>query len=350
MFRFANPEYLYLLLVIPVLFGVYLFSTYMAKQKLSLFGNLSLIKQLMPGVSFRRGWIKFSIFTLAFALLVLGVARPQFGSKLTEVKRKGIEIIIALDVSNSMLAQDIQPNRLERAKQAISRLVDQLTNDRIGLIVFAGDAYVQLPITNDYSSAKMFLSSISPGIVPKQGTAIGSAINLAASSFSPQEETSKVIIVISDGESHDDDPLEAAKRASERGIVVHAIGIGSPQGAPIPLSSGRGSQDFLRDKDGNVVVTRLDEETLSKVALSTGGKYIRATNSQIGLLPLFEEINRMERMEFKEKIFSEYDDQFQYLFALALFLLIVEFFILDRRNRLIQRLNLFGERVESNQI
>ena len=177
MFRFANPEYLYVLLVIPFFFGFYLFSAYLAKQKLAEFGNLSLIRQLMPGVSFRRGWIKFTIFGLAFALLVLGVARPQFGSKLTEVKRKGIEIIIALDVSNSMLAQDIQPNRLERAKQAISRLVDQLTNDRIGLIVFAGDAYVQLPVTNDYTSAKMFLSSISPGIVAKQGTAIGTAIN-----------------------------------------------------------------------------------------------------------------------------------------------------------------------------
>jgi Ca-activated chloride channel homolog len=190
----------------------------------------------------------------------------------------------------------------------------------------------------------MFLSSISPGIVPKQGTAIGTAINLAVNSFSPQEETSKVIIVISDGENHEDDPLDAAKRASERGIVVHAIGIGSPQGSPIPIPSNRGSQDFLRDNEGNVVVTRLDEETLSKVALSTGGKYVRATNSQIGLLPLFEEINRMERAEFKEKKFSEFDDQFQYLFALALILLVIEFFVLERRNRLIQRLNLFGDK------
>jgi Ca-activated chloride channel homolog len=344
MFRFANPEYLYILLVIPVIFGLYMLSSIIRKRQLSEFGNIELIRQLMPGVSFRRGWIKLVIFLMAYALLVIGLARPQFGSKLTETKRKGIELIIALDVSNSMLAQDIQPNRLERAKQAISRLVDQLTNDRIGLIVFAGDAYVQLPVTNDYTSAKMFLSSISPGIVPKQGTAIGTAINLAVNSFSPQEETSKVIIVISDGENHEDDPLDAAKRASERGIVVHAIGIGSPQGSPIPIPSNRGSQDFLRDNEGNVVVTRLDEETLSKVALSTGGKYVRATNSQIGLLPLFEEINRMERAEFKEKKFSEFDDQFQYLFALALILLVIEFFVLERRNKLIQRLNLFGDK------
>jgi Ca-activated chloride channel family protein len=333
-----------MLLVIPVILGLYIFSTYIRKRQLSDFGNIDLIRQLMPGVSYRRGWIKLIIFLFAYSLIIVGIARPQFGSKLTESKRKGIEIIIALDVSNSMIAQDIQPNRLERAKQAISRLVDQLSNDRIGLIVFAGDAYVQLPVTNDYTSAKMFLSSISPGIVPKQGTAIGTAINLAVSSFSPQEETNKVIIVISDGENHEDDPFEAAKRASEKGIVVHAIGIGSPQGAPIPIPSNRGSQDFLRDKDGNVVVTRLDEETLSKVALSSGGKYIRATNSQIGLLPLFEEINRMERAEFKEKKFSEYDDQFQYLFALALVFLLIEFFVLERRNRLVQKLNLFGEK------
>jgi Ca-activated chloride channel homolog len=341
MFRFANPEYLYILMVVPILIGLYLFSIYTSKRRLSKFGNISLISQLMPGVSAHRGWIKLVIFLVALSLLIVGTARPQFGSKLTEVKRKGIEIIIALDVSNSMLAQDIQPNRLERAKQAISRLVDQLANDRIGLIVFAGDAYVQLPVTNDYTSAKMFLSSITPGIVPKQGTAIGSAINLAVNSFSPQEETRKVIIVISDGENHEDNPVEAAKKANERGIIVHAIGIGSPQGSPIPLNAR--SQDFLRDKDDNVVVTRLDEETLSKVAISGGGKYVRASNSQVGLMPLFEEINRLERLEFKEKIFSEYDDQFQYLFGLALLLLVIDFFILERKNRLIQKLNLFGD-------
>lgn len=341
MFRFANPEYLYVLLIIPVFIGLYVLSSHLRKKNLSDFGNINLIRQLMPGISFRRGWVKFSIFLLAIVSMIFGLARPQFGSKLTDVKRKGIEIIIALDVSNSMLSQDIQPNRLERAKQAISRLTDQLTNDRIGLIVFAGDAYVQLPVTNDYTSAKMFLSSISPGIVPKQGTAIGSAINLAASSFSPQEEASRVIVVISDGENHEDDPVDAAKRANEKGIIVHAIGIGSPQGAPIP--TGIGSQDFLKDKDGNVVVTRLDEETLSKLAIIGGGKYIRATNSQIGLVPLFEEINRLERVSFKEKVFSEYNDQFQYLFGLALVLLILDFFILERRNRFIEKLNLFGD-------
>ncbi|MDY0199644.1 MAG: VWA domain-containing protein [Tenuifilaceae bacterium] len=341
MFRFANPEYLFILLAIPLLVGLYILASFLRKRRLAEFGNVDTIKQLMPGVSVRRGWIKLILYIIAFSLMVLGVARPQFGSKLTESKRKGVEIIIALDVSNSMMAQDIQPNRLDRAKQAISRLVDQLSNDRIGLIVFAGDAYVQLPVTNDYTSAKMFLSTVSTGMVSKQGTAIGSAINLASSSFSPQEDTGKAIIVISDGESHEDDPISVAQLANDKGIVVHAIGIGSPKGAPIPLSPN--SRDFLRDKNDEVVVTRLDEETLSKMAITGGGKYIRATSSQIGLIPLFEEINRMERAEFKEKTFSEYDDQFQYFFGLALLFLVIDFFVLERRNKLIQRLNLFGE-------
>lgn len=342
MFRFANPDYLYALLIIPALIGLFIVAMHIRKRRISEFGNPELLQQLMPGVSKSRGWIKSIILLIAITFMVFGLARPQFGSKLTEAKRKGIEIIIALDVSNSMLAQDIQPNRLDRAKQAISRLVDQLANDRIGLIVFAGDAYVQLPVTNDYSSAKMFLSSISPGMVPKQGTAIGSAINLAVNSFSPQSETSKVIVIISDGENHEDDPVTAAQRAyAEKGVVIHAIGIGSPKGAPIPF--GTGNRDFLRDKDDNIVVTKLDEETLSKVAVSGGGKYLRASNAQIGLLPIFEEINRMERIEFKDKVFSEYDDQFQYLFGLALLLLIIEFFVLERKNKLIKRLNLFGE-------
>lgn len=342
MFRFSNPEYLYLLILLPVLIALFWLVVRFQKQLIKRFGNLETLLQLMPEASFRRGWVKVVLVTVALAFVILGVAGPQFGSKLTEIKRKGIELIIALDVSNSMLAQDIQPNRLERAKQAISRLVDKLTNDRIGLIVFAGDAYVQLPITNDYVSAKMFLSSISPGMVPVQGTAIGKAIDLAASSFSPQTETSKVIVVISDGENHEDDPVEASKRAADKGVVVHCIGIGSPQGSPIPIPSRDGQVSFWKDKDGNVVVSRLDEETLSKVALTGNGKYIRATHFQLGLLPLFDEINRMQKTEIKDKIYSEYDDQFQYLFAVALFFLVLDFIVLERKNKWLAKLNLFG--------
>ncbi len=341
MFRFSNPEFLYLLLIVPALLAVYILSHFNRKRRIATFGNIEIIKQLMPGVSFRRGWIKFSIALLVTAIVIFGIAGPQFGSRLTEVNRKGIELIIALDVSNSMMAQDIRPNRLERAKMAITQLVDRLTNDRIGLIVFAGDAYVQLPVTSDYVSAKMFLSSISPGIVPKQGTAIGAAINLAASSFSPQEKTKKVLIIISDGENHEDNPIDMASVAAQKGIIIHTIGIGSPQGAPVPVASARGNSDFLKDKDGQVVVTRLDEDALSQIAVAGGGKYVRATNSQLGLLPLFDDINRMERAEFKEKVYADFDDQFQYLFALALIVIIIDFFILERKNRWLQRINLF---------
>ena len=342
MFRFSHSEYLYFLFLIPLIIGLFWFAIILQKRAINRFGNIETLMQLMPGFSFQRGWLKIIIFTTAITLIIIGIAGPQFGSKLTEVKRKGIELIIALDVSNSMMAEDIQPNRLERAKQAISRLVDKLSDDRLGLIVFAGDAYVQLPITNDYISAKMFLSSISPGIVPKQGTAIGTAINLAASSFSPQSETSKVIVVLSDGENHEDDPVEAAKKASEQGIYVYTIGIGSPQGSPIPIASQDNQASFWKDKDGNVVVSKLDEETLSKVAVAGNGKYIRATNTQLGLLPLFDEINKMQKTELKEKVYSEYDDQFQYLFAIALVLLVFEFIILERKNKWLTKLNLFG--------
>ncbi len=342
MFRFSHTEYFYLLGIVPILLSVYFISFYYRKRRISLFGNLALLRDLMPGVSFRRGWIKFIFALMAVSAIAAAIAGPQFGSRLTEVKRKGIEIIIALDVSNSMLAQDIRPNRLERAKLAINQLVDRLTNDRIGLIVFAGDAYVQLPVTSDYVSAKMFLSSIGPGIVPKQGTAIGAAIGLASNSFSLNEETKKVLIIISDGENHEDNPLETAKVAAQKGIKIHTIGIGSAQGSPIPMPSAHGGTDFLKDKEGNVVVSRLDEQTLSQIAVTGNGNYVRATNTQLGLLPLFDEINRMERAEFKEKVYADFDDQFQYLLALALIILVVDFFILERKNRWLQQLNLFG--------
>lgn len=341
MFRFSNPEYLYCLLIIPFIVVLYWYSVRLQKTRIKLFGNYDTVLGLMPNISFKRVWVKLVAVLLALIFIIFALAGPQFGAKLTEVKRKGIELIIALDVSNSMLAEDIQPSRIEKAKQSISQLVDRLTNDRIGLIVFSGDAYVQLPVTNDYASAKMFLSSINPGMVPKQGTAIGSAIELAASSFSPQPGTSKVIIVISDGENHEDDPVETAKIAAEKGIVIHTIGIGSSSGAPIPIGV---DHNYLKDGDGNVVVTKLDEETLSKIAVVGNGKYVRATNTQLGLLPLFDNIDKMQRSEIKDKVYSEYNEQYQYLLAVALFLLVVEFLILERKNLWLAKLNLFGDK------
>lgn len=346
MFRFANPEYLYLLILIPLLLLIFRIGRGLTRRRLKQFGDPDILKNLMPDLSYSRPVVKYLLIMTALIFLILSVARPQFGTKLQEVKRKGIEIIIALDVSNSMLAQDIQPNRLEKAKQSISKLVERLVNDRIGLIVFAGQAYTQIPITNDYASAKMFLSSISTGIVPVQGTAIGSAIKLAMSSFTPQEDMSRVLIIITDGENHEDDAVAMAREAVEKGIKTYTIGVGLAKGSPVPMSGGSGQQDFLKDKDGNVVISKLNEQMLEQIATEGGGKYIRANNTRLGLNALFEDINQLEKKEIEAKVYSEYQDMFQYPAALALILIIIEFLILDRKNRRLKHIRLF--KVENN--
>ncbi len=339
MIRFANAYYLYLLLLLPVFIGLFILLQRMRKKALRKFGQEALVQQLMPEYSFAKPLVKFIILMLAFSLIIIGLARPQYGSKLVKMKRKGIELIVALDVSNSMNAEDIQPSRLERAKQAISKLVERLDNDRIGLIVFAGDAYTQIPITTDYVSAKMFLSTISSALVPRQGTSIGKAIDMASHSFSPESQLKKVIVIITDGETHDDEPVDAAKRATDMGIVISTIGIGSPDGSPVPVSPG--SSDFMKDKDGNVVVSKLDENTLSQVAKAGGGIYVRANNTQFGLNTIFDEIDDLDKKEYEATIYSEYNEQFRYFFFPALLLLLLEFFLSDRKNKLWQRIKLF---------
>jgi Ca-activated chloride channel family protein len=286
------------------------------------FGDPDILNQLMPFLSVNRPVVKFLFVLFALVFIILGMARPQFGSKLEEIKRKGIEIVIALDVSNSMLAEDIQPNRLEKAKQAISRLVEKLADDKIGLIVFAGDAYVQIPITNDYASAKMFLSSINTQIVPKQGTSIGSAIDLGINSFSPDNKASKALIIITDGEDHEDDAVSMAKEAAEKGIIIHVIGVGTPDGTPIPVDSG-GQRLFRQDREGNTVITKLNEKILREITSAGNGSYIRATNSRLGLSMLFDQISAMEKQEMDIRKYSEYDEKFQYMIGLALILIFI---------------------------
>lgn len=338
MFRFAHPEALYLLALIPLFILIFVWGRIKRRKQLQSFGEDEVIGQLMPNVSPKRPVWKFCVTLLAICAMIFIVAGPQFGSKLQTTKAQGIEIIIALDVSNSMLAEDIKPNRLERAKQAISQMVDKLGNDKIGLIVFAGDAYTQLPITTDYASAKMFLSTINTGIVPTQGTAIGKAINLGIRSFGPEEETSRAIIIITDGENHEDDAIKAAQLAQEKGIVVYTIGMGSRKGAPIPVGGGN---NFRKDREGNVVITKLDEKMLQEIAIAGGGKSIRANNTKVGLNELMKDINKMEKSEIEAKVYSEYDDQFQWLAWIALLLLIIEIFILERRNRFLKNIKLF---------
>jgi len=341
MFRFAHTEYLWGLLIIPLLTLFFIWARIARKRALKRFGSLQTITELMPFVSKSRPVFKFFLLMLALAFFIVGAARPQFGSKLKKLTREGVEIIIALDVSNSMLAEDIQPNRLERAKRAISRMVDRMKDDKIGLIVFAGEAYTQLPITTDYNSAKLFLDAVDTQIVPRQGTAIGAAINLAIRSFTPGGETNKAIVIITDGENHEDDPVAAAQEAANNGIFVHTIGMGLPQGSPIPVVRN-GQTDYMRDNEGDVVITKLDEPTLEKIAASGSGIYVRANNAQVGLNALFDEINKMQKEEMETLVYSEYDDQFQYFFAIGLLLLLLEFVILERKNRYLMKVNLFS--------
>ena len=341
MFRFANIEFLWWLLIIPLLTLFFMWSRYSRKRALRRFGRQQILFELMPFVSKNRPVFKFFLLMLALAFFIVGAARPQFGSKLKKIQRAGVEIMIALDVSNSMLAEDIQPNRLERAKRAISRMVDRMKDDKIGLIVFAGEAYIQLPITSDYNSAKLFLDAVNTQIVPRQGTAIASSIDMAMRSFTPGGQANKAIIIITDGENHEDDPVLAAQEAAKNGIIVHTVGMGLPQGSPIPISRD-GQTDYMRDNEGNVVITKLDEATLEEIAAAGRGIYVRANNAQVGLNTLFNEINKMQKEEMESLVYSEYDDQFQYFFAAGLFLLLLEFVILERKNRYLMKIRLFS--------
>lgn len=293
----------------------------------------------MPEAAPRRIELKFILLLIAVLLIVTALARPQFGSKLKEETRTGIEMMLAVDVSNSMLAEDFEPNRLARTKFAIDRLVEQLHQDRIGLIVFAGDAYMQLPITSDYTIARSFAENISPSMVSKQGTAIGAAINLATNSFSSESEGSRVIIIISDGENHEDDALAAAQAAAEKGIKIYTIGIGTPEGAPISING-----DFIKDEQGNMVVSKLDESMLEQIALSTGGAYIRATNRSLGLEEIVQKIGEVEKKQFATTLFEDFNEQYQYLIGLALLILLLEFLTLDRKSRFLARFNFFSKK------
>lgn len=328
MINFANSQYLLLLFLIPVFFLVQALILKIRAGRIRKFGDETLVKQLMPSYSRAKVWVRLTMFSLGFFFLAIGLSRPQIGAKLKEHETKGAEIMIVLDVSNSMLAEDYSPNRLERAKLAISRLVDKLREDRIGLIVFAGNSFVQLPITTDYVSAKMFLNSISTESVPVQGTAIGEAINTAIRSFSAQSQKSRAVIIITDGENHEDDPMAAAKQAAELGIRIFTIGVGSPEGKPIPMNG-----ELLKDKEGNIVVTRLDEKVLQEVAAAADGVYVRAGNSEFGLNPIIEDIKKMEDERYSSVVFEEYDEQFMYFLAIAFFFFIIEMLIGDRRSK-----------------
>ena len=334
MINFAQAQYLFLIFLIPVFFVIQAVLLRLRRRKIRKFDDEKLVEQLMPSYSKSKVWVRLTLFSIGFFFFAIGLARPQIGARLKEQEIKGAEIIIAMDVSNSMLAEDYSPNRLDRAKLAVSRLVDKLRDDRIGLVIFAGTSFVQLPVTTDYVSAKMFLNSIDTGSIPIQGTAMGDAITTCIRSFSQQSDKSRAIILITDGENHEDDPVEAAKQAAEMGIKVFTIGVGSPEGKPIPMDG-----ELLKDKDGEIVVSRLDEEVLKEVAQAGNGAYVRAGNSEFGLNPIIEDLKKLEDEKYKSVVFEEWDEQFMYFFAIALVFFVLEMLVGDRRlkRRLFQR-------------
>ncbi len=339
MFRFANPHLLWLLLLPAAAVVIHMLAAVMRRRRLARFGNMATLRELMPEVSTARNHFKFLLFIIAMILIAVAAARPQFGSKLREEKSRGVEMMLVVDVSNSMLAEDFEPSRLERTKYAIDKLFDGLKQERVGVIVFAGEAKVQLPITSDYRMAKAFAKRISPTLVAEQGTSIGKALSMAMMSFSSQSDNSRVMILITDGETHDNNALEVAQQAAEQGIKIFTIGIGTPEGAPISING-----EYISDENGEMVVSKLNEQMLQEIASTTGGAYVRASKQSIGLEEIVKAINEMQQDELTTMRFEEYNEQFPYLLWIAFVLLVLDIFILDRKNPLLARFNIFDKR------
>lgn len=338
MFRFENPTYLLLLIVLPVLAVIFIWSNIKRKRNLKAYGDPELLSAMMPDVSPARYNLKFWLTFAALFFLIIVAARPQFGTKMETVKRQGIETVIALDISNSMLAQDVAPSRLEKSKKIISKLVDEMQDDKIGLIVFAGEAFIQLPITSDFISAKMFLESINPELIASQGTDIRAAINMATRSFTPREDVGRAIIIITDGENHEGGAEEAAKEAASKGMLVYVLGVGSPEGSPIPVG---GANEYRKDKDGNVIVTKLNEQMCQEIAKAGGGAYIRVDNTNAAQKLLQKEIDKLAKADLETTVYSNFDEQFQVIAWIAFILLLLELLILLKKNPLFKNIKLF---------
>jgi len=341
MYRIEHPEILYALFALPILWVLYFLYRNWRLKKLSEFSDIALIADNIPMKATYKLLVKTILMSLAFTCFIIGLANPQIGSKLEEVKREGIDIMIALDLSNSMLAEDLKPNRLEKSKRAISKLVERLHSDRIGIVVFAGEAYTQLPLTSDLSAAKLFLRTVSTDIVPTQGTNIGAAIKRCVKSFDEKSAAGKAIIIITDGENHEEDAVEEANVAAQNGIQIYTVGMATTNGVPIPLYQNGRKMGYRKDKEGNSVVTMLNESMLKELAAEGNGFYIRATNSDAGLNQILDELEQLDKAEIGTQLFTDYEDRFQYFVGLGLLFLILEFFVSERKNRLISNLNLF---------
>ncbi|SFK85509.1 Ca-activated chloride channel family protein [Porphyromonadaceae bacterium KH3CP3RA] len=339
MFRFGNPEYLWLFFALPLLLAIYIYLNIRKRKDVQKLGNLSTLKMMMPELSLKRSYLKFWLIFATLCVGIFMIARPQFGTKVETVEKEGIELVIAIDVSNSMLAEDVSPNRLARAKQILSRLIDLRRNDKVALIVFAGEAYVQMPLTSDTQSAKIFLNTIDPSLVPVQGTAIGQAISLGVSSFSGDQEMSKAMVIITDGEDHGGSAVNIAAEAAEAGVMINVVGIGSPDGSPIPATEY--GSNFMTDPDGNVVVSRLNEQMAMEIAQGGGGLYVRADNSNSAVRALETQLDELETGKTTSLTYSEYDEKFSLLAWMVLIILLVEILVYDKKNPLFRNVRVF---------
>lgn len=337
MFRFENPAFLYLLIIIPVFILIRLLGIRKRKLKLKKFGDIELVKQLMPDVSYSRRALKFWLMMAALALIIVMLARPQMGTKISQEKRSGIEVIISLDISNSMRAEDVVPSRLDKSKMLIENMVDNFTNDKVGLVVFAGDAFIQLPITSDYVSAKMFLQNVDPSLIATQGTDLAGAIDLSSKSFTQQDKVGRAILIITDGEDHEGGAIEAAKKARKNGIRVFVLGVGSPKGSPVPDGNG----GYMKDNTGQEVMSALNEDMCKQIAEAGGGAYIHVDNTSLAQRQLNDELTRLQKGDLSSVIYSEYDEQFQAVGILVLLFLVIETLILERKNPLLGKIKLF---------
>lgn len=341
MLRFANPEYLWGLAIVPLLVLLFIAVSRWKKRAFSSLGDKNVVSMMTPLVSFSRPKLKFILFIIAYAFLIVGMADPQIGSKMEDEQKKGADLMILLDVSNSMLAQDMTPDRLENAKQAISQLLDNLHNDRIGIVVFAGEPYVQLPMTTDYSAAKLFLNEINTTMVPVQGTAIGAAIDMGMQSFDFKDGTGKAMIIITDGENHEDDAVAAARDAADKGVMVNVIGMGSQSGAPIPIYQDGKEVGFHTDSAGHTVISKMNEDMCKEISAAGNGAYVRATNANTGLNIIMDQINKVQRKTYDSKSFKDFEDRFEIFLGAAFLLLIIEFFISNRKSLRLSNLKLF---------
>lgn len=345
MFRFENSDWLWALAGLPVLIGIFILQQYLTNQSYKKLGSENNLKEIYPLRSKSRMIWKSILLSLAYTSLTIALANPQYGTRMEKVKIKGAEIFIALDVSNSMLADDIKPSRIDRAKIEIIQLMKQLRNDRIGLIIFAGRAFTPIPLTTDYAMVKMYLRGIDTDIISTQGTDIGAAINIASESFSKDESKNKALIIITDGENHEESAIEQAKELANKGVSIHTIGLGSTTGVPIPVYNKYGNKNFRKDKEGNVVVSKLNEQILNELAQIGSGQYIKANNSGMGLKALYKSLKGMEKQDLEEKVVTEYEDHFQLYLWIAIALLTLEQIILPRKNKLLTKVKILEARI-----